>query len=41
MTEPFTSYSVFLSFNSEEVDIVEKIAVHLADQAKLRPWFDR
>ncbi len=35
------SYKVFLSYNSEDGDLVEKIAVHLADKAKLRPWFDR
>ncbi len=34
-------YAVFLSFNSEDREAVEKIAVHLADHAKLRPWFDQ
>ena len=41
MAEQLTPYSVFLSFNSEDVEIVEKIAVYLADIEKLKPWFDR
>ena len=35
------SYAVFLSFNSEDREAVEQIACHLADKAKLRPWFDQ
>jgi hypothetical protein len=34
-------YHVFLSYNSEDRDAVEKIAVCLADQFNLRPWFDK
>lgn len=41
MTEQAVPYSVFLSFNSEDVDIVEKIAIYLIDIAKLKPWIDR
>jgi hypothetical protein len=41
MAEQPASYSVFLSFNSEDTDFVEKIAVYLADKARLKPWFDR
>ena len=35
------SYHVFLSYNSPDRASVEKIAVHLADKAQLRPWFDQ
>jgi hypothetical protein len=34
-------YAVFLSYNGDDRNAVENIAVHLADQAKLRPWFDK
>ncbi len=36
-----SSYKVFLSYNSEDHEMVESIAVYLDDRAKLRPWFDR
>ncbi len=39
MENPF--YNVFLSFNSEDRDAVEKIAIYLNDKANLRPWFDQ
>lgn len=32
---------VFLSFNNEDRDAVEKIAIYLNDRANLRPWFDQ
>ncbi len=35
------SYEVFLTFNNEDRDEVEKIAIHLKNNAKLRPWFDQ
>lgn len=35
------AYDVFLSYNSEDREAVETIAVHLADRAGLRPWLDR
>lgn len=34
------SYAVFLSYNGDDCEIVQKIAVHLADKANLIPWFD-
>lgn len=34
-------YAVFLSFNSEDRKMVEKIAVYLKDKTDLRPWFDQ
>lgn len=34
-------YSVFLTFNSEDREAVEYFARYLADQARLRPWFDQ
>ena len=34
-------YAVFLSFNSEDREAVEKIAQYLADKAELPPWFDQ
>jgi len=34
-------YAVFLSYDSKDQESVEKIAVYLADNAKLRPWFDQ
>ncbi len=34
-------YAVFLSFNSEDREMVEKIAVYLKDKTNLRPWFDQ
>jgi hypothetical protein len=34
-------FHVFLSYNSEDREAVQAIAVHLADRAKLTPWFDR
>jgi hypothetical protein len=33
-------FDVFLSYNSQDRDDVEKIAVYLADRAGLEPWFD-
>lgn len=38
--EPKT-FAVFLSHNSEDKSAVEKIAIHLEDNASLRPWFDK
>jgi hypothetical protein len=35
------SYDVFLSYNSEDLEAVELIAVHLADRAGLKPWLDK
>ena len=35
------SYDVFLSYNSEDYEAVEQIAVYLKEQAGLLPWFDR
>lgn len=35
------SYAVFLSFNSEDRDAVETVAIYLNDRANLRPWFDQ
>ncbi len=32
------TYDVFLSYNSEDRDAVEKVAVYLSDKAGLRPW---
>src|SRR4051812_3147247 len=34
-------YAVFLSYNGDDRKAVERLAVHLADNAKLSPWFDR
>jgi hypothetical protein len=34
-------YDVFLSYNSEDRDEVQAIAVYLADRAGLNPWLDR
>jgi predicted RNA-binding protein with RPS1 domain len=34
------AYAVFLSFNSEDRNEVESIAVYLKDRADLPPWFD-
>jgi len=34
-------YAVFLSYNGEDRELVQKIAVYLADEAKLDPWFDQ
>lgn len=33
-------YAVFLSYNSEDYEAVEQIAVYLKEKAKLVPWFD-
>lgn len=35
------TYQVFLSFNSQDREAVEQIALYLADKAGLRPWFDQ
>jgi serine/threonine-protein kinase len=35
------TYEVFLSYNGEDRDAVQSIAVYLADEAQLDPWFDR
>lgn len=35
------AYAVFLSYNGDDRESVEKLAVHLADRAGLEPWFDR
>ena len=35
------TYAVFLSFNSQDREAVEQIALYLADKAGLRPWFDQ
>jgi hypothetical protein len=34
------TYAIFLSYNSDDREAVEKLAVYLDDRAKLRPWFD-
>ncbi|MGD2092084.1 MAG: AAA-like domain-containing protein [Candidatus Aminicenantes bacterium] len=34
-------FDVFLSYNSDDEDMVERIAVLLADKAGLNPWFDK
>jgi hypothetical protein len=34
-------YDVFLSYNSEDRDAVEQIAVYLADCTGLKPWLDK
>lgn len=34
------TFDVFLSFNSEDREIVRSIAEHLYDNAQLKPWFD-
>jgi hypothetical protein len=34
-------FDVFLSYNSEDREAVQAVAVHLADRAKMAPWFDR
>ena len=34
-------YDVFLSYNSEDGKDVEKIAKYLANQVKLKTWFDQ
>ena len=36
-----TTYAVFLSFNSEDREPVQRVAAYLHDQAGLRPWFDQ
>jgi AAA-like domain/TIR domain len=33
-------YAVFLSYNREDRETVEKVAVYLEDQARLKTWFD-
>ena len=33
-------FDVFLSYNSEDRQAVEGIAIHLQDHIKLRPWFE-
>ncbi len=38
---PDKYYDVFLSYNSEDLEAVEKIAVYLEDRAGLRPWLDK
>jgi hypothetical protein len=38
---PDKQYNVFLSFNKEDYQEVEQIAVYLKDHANLRPWFDQ
>lgn len=35
------SYDVFLSFNSDDREIVEKLAIYLADSVGLEPWYDK
>jgi hypothetical protein len=35
------SHDVFLSYNREDREAVEKLAVYLEDNADLKPWFDR
>lgn len=35
------SYNIFMSYNSEDWEPVQKIAIYLADHTGLRPWFDR
>jgi hypothetical protein len=34
------NYGVFLSYNGEDREHVQSIAVYLADKARLNPWFD-
>ncbi len=34
------NFDIFLSYNSEDREAVQEIAVHLADQVKIKPWFD-
>lgn len=34
-------FSVFLSYNGDDRDVVQQIAVYLADKAGLKPWFDQ
>ena len=34
------TYGVFLSYNGEDREHVQSIAVYLADHARLNPWFD-
>jgi formylglycine-generating enzyme required for sulfatase activity len=34
-------HAVFLSYNGEDREAVEEIAVYLADKANLHPWFDQ
>lgn len=36
-----SSHAAFLSYNREDREAVEKVAVHLEDNADLKPWFDR
>jgi formylglycine-generating enzyme required for sulfatase activity len=36
-----TLYDVFLSFNSDDRQAVEQIALYLRDRVHLRPWFDQ
>lgn len=35
------TYGVFLSYNGEDREHVQSIAVYLADKARLNPWFDQ
>lgn len=37
---PIDSFAVFLSYNGDDREVVQKIAVHLADHTDLTPWFD-
>ena len=41
MPDTEKSHDVFLSFNSEDKEAVECIAVYLEDETGLRPWFDQ
>src|SRR5205085_1431468 len=34
-------YGVFLSYSGQDRALVQKLAVYLADDAKLNPWFDQ
>jgi TIR domain len=38
---PDPSHDVFMSYNSEDREAVESIAVYLADNIGLRPWLDQ
>jgi hypothetical protein len=38
---PNQPYDVFLSHNSKDKPAVETLAVRLADEAKLKVWFDK
>lgn len=35
------TYGVFLSYNREDCEAVQRIAVYLADEAQVNPWFDK